>query len=156
MTEEMKEEIQRAQPIVDYDILKIAIERLKDILEREVILLKNENFDELMSFQDEKKDIIHFLEVQQNIVNKNPDFASTFDEEQKEVLKDLAQSLLEISEINMKEITKARYINEKVIEIISQSVSEEKEKFSVYNQMGSKGKTRYTTATPYVALNNKV
>jgi hypothetical protein len=144
------------QVFFNYNITVEAFNRLITLLNDDEQLLKSGSLRELSESFDRKNDLISFLSRQKDTLSKHSEENKVVTEEQKQTLIALNTELDNAAMKSKRAITKAMYINEKILGIAANFVSKNESKSVGYNRDGSKRNYSRFKEAPYVALNQKL
>lgn len=158
ITEKGKKERENSNPniTIDYEFLLKILARLKLLLDKESYYLENKNFTSASELIEKKMDIINFLGLHKDEILTIYDSDDEELIEKKEELKELAQKLLHKSKVNMENVMREQYINEKTVKIIQDLVKNEDLKYKNYHSTGSKKKGTKANEDHYVLINKNV
>lgn len=129
------------------ELMKLA-SRLSDILQQENKLLERMRISEAMAFAEEKTKLSQRLESYQKVMATDPSFLAAADPATRETLLDTTDNLAFAIEENMHRTLVARAANQRVMETITEALSEHRR----LNTYGRNGQTA-NAATETISIN---
>ncbi len=127
----------RNDTVVDMASIVNDMLALKMLLENETEWLKAMQVDKVAEVHDEKIRLIRRLEIQKDLVSRDPSLISQINAEERHYLKELQSEIDNVVHSNFIEVFKAREINRRVVETISQAVCEHEKRASGYDGGGA-------------------
>ncbi|MFQ3306941.1 MAG: hypothetical protein ACI8ZF_000176 [Candidatus Midichloriaceae bacterium] len=127
---------------IEHELIVKGLKRLNDIINKEIIFLKNNQYEEATKILDEKMELITFFQKHDKEIFekylKNNDDEDGNNDKKKEEIKNLVQNLLGNSETGMREIKKAKFISNKVFETLKEITNKRKDMSANYQKNGNK------------------
>lgn len=127
--------------------------RLAQILAEEADLLEAMDITRVGALQKEKIMLVNALEALKKQVRKHPELMDEVSEEEREDLVQVVRVFNEILEENYRRLSRARAVNQRVVEAITQVV-QDSARGDVYDRKGESGK--HGSDALSVTLNEKV
>jgi hypothetical protein len=136
---------------VDIDQIIAATEDLAQILRQENICLEKFDIANIEHFQRKKIEIAEFLEFSRQALKESPDIIANIDQEKMVMAKKTQGNLQLLMEQNMKYISRAKSVNDKILEFVKKSLLEESNIIAGYNNCGNYG-NKFKSANDMPAL----
>lgn len=121
---------------MDLDDLMDVTARLADVLEEETIYLRNMEVDALAKLHDKKTELLLMLEAYQRLLKSQPDLLKSADAEKLAQFAELSEDLTAVVEENFRRTAVARAVNQRVVQTIIETVSEQNRP-GTYNRYGN-------------------
>lgn len=112
------------------------IKRLKKILREESINMQKMNIEAVREGHDEKMKLIRKLELQKELVKKQPDILGKSSNQDVIDFAEASNGMEEALKENYNEALKAKEVNQRVIEAVSVAVADRKKKSFGYSKQG--------------------
>jgi len=134
------------------------IANLATMLIEETELLKDMKVKEVGERYEEKMKLIRRLEIQNNFISKNP---AVIQDKKPEDIEDFIRVGGMIDQIvreNFNEVLKAKEVNQRVVEAVSQELAKHEVRATGYKNDGTEGNgvTRKGKEAPFVAVNETI
>jgi len=124
------------QQQVHFDDVMLDTQVLAELLLQETAHMRAMNIDGVKELYDEKVRLIKRLEIQKELLKRQPEILQGFDESQKESLKEYTDIFEKILRENYEEAVKAKEINRRIVDCISDAVSNHINSSNGYNKEG--------------------
>ncbi len=142
--------------LFNFDIFIQALGDLTNLLSSEVEDIKKNNIKTLTANFDFKADLIEYIEAMKEILNQNTSLAKNFREDQKILLKNMAQELQEAVTLNNSELMKAKYFNDELIKLVVTAVENASTPVKTYDRYGKRPKLSKLKTPTSVTFNKEV
>ncbi|AIF81286.1 hypothetical protein I862_03630 [endosymbiont of Acanthamoeba sp. UWC8] len=139
----------------NYDIVTNAFNKLINLIKDDEQHIKNNNIDKINDSLNERTDLMNFLARQKETLARLADKRSILNEDQAKVLNELSQELHFYANKSKREISKAMYVNQKILTIVRGIVDKEARSVN-YNQRGVRKNTSKFREIPHLAINKKL
>lgn len=113
--------------------------RLKNILEQETQFLRAMQIQQMGELQETKHQLVHILELQKQYINEHPEVLEKLSMGQREKLRQASAALSAELLANHRELTIARSINQKVVELVAQAMERDVGTGNGYSATGDQG-----------------
>lgn len=143
------------------NIVKDTIE-LKEVLTKETELLRDSKLNEVKDLYSQKINLIARLEIQKELLEKNPEIIRNKPQEVVDSIRLLGDEMLLAARNNFHEVLKAKEVNKRVVEAISFVAAKDKNSAAGYDKNGistenaAKSSDGKKTSTSAIALDKKV
>lgn len=121
---------------MDLDDLMDVTARLADVLEEETKYLRDMEIDALAKLHDKKMELTLMLESYQQLLKAQPDMLKSADAEKLAQFTELSEDLTAVVEENFRRTAVARAVNQRVVQTIIETVSEQNRP-GTYNRYGN-------------------
>lgn len=121
---------------MDLDELMDVTARLADVLEEETSYLRNMELDALAKLHEKKTQLLLVLESYHRLLKSQPDLLKQADEQKLKEFAELSEDLTAVVEENFRRTAVARAVNQRVVQTIIETVSEQNRP-ATYNRYGN-------------------
>ncbi len=142
--------------LFDFNLVVQSIKDLTEILRSEIEEIKSNNIKIISESFERKSDLINFVESMKEVIYKNPQIAKNLTEQQKTLLKNVAQELQESVTLNNSELMKAKYFNDELIKLVVAAVENASTPMKTYDRYGKRPKHSKLKTPASITLNKKV
>lgn len=139
----------------NYEIVTKAFNKLINLIKDDEQHIKNNNIDKINDSLNERTDLMNFLARQKETLARVGNKKSILSEEQIKVLNELSQALHYFANKSKREISKAMYVNQKILTLVRGVVDKEARSVN-YNQSGVRKNTSKFREIPHLAINKKL
>ena len=106
------------------DIIDVTT-RLTDLMAEEAELFRTMNIEAIAALQEEKNQLVVWLEAQQKMLAVHPDPAALIDDEERDVLEEVMEDFTNIAQDNFHQATIARDVNKKVVTAVTNAIRDQ-------------------------------
>ena len=103
------------------DIIDVAL-RLTDLMADEAEYFRSMNLAEIGALQEEKSQLLIWLEAQQKMLAVHPDPAALIDEDERAALEEVMAEFTAVAKDNFHQASIARDVNQKVVEAVTTAI----------------------------------
>lgn len=122
---------------VSFDNVVADLARLKQVVVQETMLLKRQKLKEVRELHDEKLRLIRRLEISKQILRQHPEYFTGQRETHREAIRGMFNEMDGVLAENLKEVAKARFVNEQVVQAVVRAVKMHDGQVSGYNNYGT-------------------
>jgi len=109
---------------------------LKDMLEIETTYLKNMDISKVKDMHQKKLDLIRKIEIQKELIKRDKNILNEISATERQYIEHLNRNMDVVIKDNFYEALKAKEVNHRIIEVISQEVARQTNVASGYGQNG--------------------
>lgn len=142
-------------PVLDISRL---VARLTALLQEETTMLRNMKIADIEKLQAEKSEIADALQSAQRHLSLQPGILKKLPEQEKKKFESLSMAMAQAIADNYKELTVAREVNKKIVELIARAVTHNCKKINGYNNNGLNKNSVFSNqlSVPAVSCNHVV